>query len=330
MGFVDAEHPKIGELFAGYGGLGLGVQEVYGGEVTWVAEIDPSASLVLAERIPGSRNLGDVSEVSWSGVEKVDILAGGFPCQDVSAAGHRRGMLEGNRSGLWYEMVRAIEELRPPLVVIENVRGLFSARSYCYVGPGGESLEVRAIDAVLGTLCNLGYDAQWTTLRASDVGAPHLRDRVFISAHLRGDSAEPRGLVEGLPRAPRGVKLLPTPTSSLGSSGSIRRSGARRDELLLGGLATFGHLEPGGPYREELERWGGVLGRTAPSPTAPGRGGAPRLAPGFVEWMMGLPEGWVTGVEGLDRRDQLRVLGNGVVPRQAAVALSQLSHCATV
>lgn len=325
-----ADPLRIGELFAGYGGLGLGVQEVYGGEVSWVAEIDPAASLVLEKRLPRSRNLGDVSEVDWSSVEKVDILAGGFPCQDVSSAGHRRGMLEGNRSGLWYEMVRAIEELRPPLVVIENVRGLFSARSYCYVGPGGESLEVRAIDAVLGTLCDLGYDAQWTTLRASDVGAPHHRDRVFISAHLRGRHPGARRGVAGPLGELSRAKLLPTPTSSLGSSGSIRRSGARRDELLLGGLATFGHLEPGGPYAEVLSRWGEVLDREAPSPTVPGRGGAPRLSPGFVEWMMGLPEGWVTRVEGLDRRDQLRVLGNGVVPRQAASALSFLAYCATV
>lgn len=437
-----SREPRIGELFAGYGGLGLGTQAVYGGEVVWVSEFDEGPSKILAERLPHAPNLGDITKIDWAGAPRVDILTGGFPCQDVSAAGRRLGMTEGTRSGLWYEMVRAIDALRPPLVIIENVRGLFSAKAYSYLGPDGKSVDVRALDAVLGTLCDLGYDAQWTTLRASEVGAPHRRDRVFITAHtdsvgssgwdgeplvLRPEGDHAPDLGAGHRPAPSGssagVRLLPTPVAQysgntpenhlrkkpgrkivtdlsilaehdlFGSGGELlptpvstewkgtkrsasRKGGAsltdtllptprasdgahggpnqrgskgdltlpsavhphnypkaeavRRDELLPGGLAQYGHLEPFGPYAPALARWERITGRLAPEATEPGRAGRPRLAAPFVEWMMGLPEGWVTEIPGVDRRAQLKALGNGVVPQQAAHAIRYLADVALI
>ncbi|MFL0711641.1 MAG: DNA cytosine methyltransferase [Microcella pacifica] len=119
----------------------------------------------------------------------VDVLAGGFPCQDVSLAGRRKGMAAGTRSGLWSEFAAAIDIIRPSWVVIENVRGLLSAGADSEMEPcpwclGDETGEhaLRALGAVLGDLASLGFDAEWVGVRASDVGDPHGRFRVFILA----------------------------------------------------------------------------------------------------------------------------------------------------
>jgi DNA (cytosine-5)-methyltransferase 1 len=179
---------RIGSLFSGAAGLDRAVQEVFGGEVVWHSEIDKAASKVLAHRFPGVPNLGDITAIDWNTVEPIDILCGGFPCTDVSAAGKRAGM-HGTRSGLWTEFAKAIDNLRPRMVVIENVRGLLSAHANrpmesdnVSLGDGGTVPVLRAAGAVLGDLSDIGYDAAWTTLAAGDVGAPHRRERVFIVA----------------------------------------------------------------------------------------------------------------------------------------------------
>ena len=189
--------PRIGELFAGYGGLGMAVQQVYGGDLAWYSEFDDAPSRIMAHHHPGVPNYGDVTAIDWGEIPRVDILTGGFPCQDVSVAGRRAGMTDGTRSGLWSHMAHAIDVLRPQLVVIENVGGLFSAEATSVVeshpwclgdgGTGSDTVLLRALDAVLSTLSELGYDAEWTALRASDVGAPHGRLRVFITAHPQGE-----------------------------------------------------------------------------------------------------------------------------------------------
>lgn len=112
-------------------------------------------------------------------------------------------------------------------------------------------------------------------------------------------------------------KLLPTPQVADVEGGHKRRSGSRSDELLLNGIASEDRF---GEYAPAIRRWERVCGRPAPAPTEPGAHGSPRLSPRFVEWMMGLPDGWVTGVD-IPRPQQLRALGNGVVPQQAAYAL---------
>jgi DNA (cytosine-5)-methyltransferase 1 len=202
------------------GGLEQGVQAVIGGTVAWHAEIDPGACRVLAHRYPDVPNLGDVERVGlpfsdeeweeiksaqkfhgveyempapdWSGVDPVDVLTGGFPCTDVSAAGKREGIRPGTRSGLWGRFLDAIEQLHPSLVVIENVRGLLSADAHhpahselepCPWDMGdGSGPTLRALGAVLGDLADIGFDAEWVGLRAADAGAPHGRFRVFIVA----------------------------------------------------------------------------------------------------------------------------------------------------
>jgi site-specific DNA-cytosine methylase len=154
----------IGSLFSGIGGLELGLERAGLGHTIWQAEIDPFCRSVLAHHWPDAVRYESVEAVD-ARAERPTILAGGFPCQDVSGAGNRQG-LSGSRSGLWFEYLRIIRLLRPPIVVVENVPGLL----------------IRGFDEVLGGLAAERYDAEWRMYGASDVGAPHLRRRIFIVA----------------------------------------------------------------------------------------------------------------------------------------------------
>lgn len=180
---------KVGSLFSGYGGLDLAVMEHYNAELAWVCEWEDAPSRVLEHNHPGVPNYRDVTKVDFSAIEQVDILTGGFPCQDLSIAGKRAGLKDGTRSGLWSEYARAIETQQPKRVIIENVRGLLSANATNGVEYSPEELAIlngrpaiRAMGAVLGDLADLGYNAKWQGLRAADAGAPHSRFRVFIIA----------------------------------------------------------------------------------------------------------------------------------------------------
>lgn len=176
----------IGSLFSGIGGLDLGLECALrdGGfdvSTIWQCEQDAWCRGILARHWPDAlryddvRNVGAIPRSSWA--EPVDILCGGFPCQDVSVAGKGAG-LAGARSGLWFEFARIARDLRPRVIVVENVAALLS----------------RGLDVVLGDLSEAGYDALWFDLRASDVGAPHRRERLFIVAWRRdvGDGAGAR------------------------------------------------------------------------------------------------------------------------------------------
>lgn len=178
------------------GGLALAVSEVFDAETVWVAEFEPAPSKILAERFPGVPNLGDVTAVDWTAVPPVDVLGGGSPCPDISIAGRRAGMTEGTRSNLWVAMREAIATIRPEWVVWENVLGALSAKASSasdveqrpgFVGDRPDGPTLRALGRVLGDLATLGYDTEWRVVRASDVGAPHQRARVFVLAHATGD-----------------------------------------------------------------------------------------------------------------------------------------------
>jgi DNA (cytosine-5)-methyltransferase 1 len=183
---------KIGSLFSGYGGLDLAVMNLLDAEVVWHCEWEKAPSAILDKHFPGVPNYRDVSKVDFSTIEQVDILTGGFPCQDLSLAGKRAGLQDGTRSGLWSEFARAIETIKPRLVVIENVRGILTAKASNGMEYSPEVLAelgsrpvLTAIQAVLGDLADLGYDAKWSGVRASDSGAAHNRFRMFIIAFPR-------------------------------------------------------------------------------------------------------------------------------------------------
>lgn len=118
---------RVGSLFSGYGGLDLAVEHVFNAETIWFSEINQPVARVFAHHWPDAPNLGDITTINWDDVPPVDVLCGGFPCQDVSTVGKRAGLAPGTRSGLWSHMAEAIEALQPRYVVIENVRGLLSS-----------------------------------------------------------------------------------------------------------------------------------------------------------------------------------------------------------
>ena len=160
----------FGSLFAGIGGFDLGLERA-GMQCKWQVEIDEYANKVLSKRWPDVRRWNDVRTWPQPDTEYVDIICGGFPCQDISNAGKKAG-IDGERSGLWSEIVRTACEIRPRYILVENVSALL----------------VRGIDTVLGDLAACGFDAEWECLPASAFGAYHNRDRVFILAHCTGAS----------------------------------------------------------------------------------------------------------------------------------------------
>lgn len=163
---------RFGSLFSGIGGIDLGLERA-GMTCAWQVERDAYCSAVLAKHWPGVRRYEDVRTfppalTAFPDADDIDLIAGGFPCQDVSQAGKGEG-IDGERSGLWREYARIVRVLRPRFVLVENV----------------SRLTIRGLDRVLGDLAELGFDAEWTRLSAADLGAPHLRQRIFIVAARR-------------------------------------------------------------------------------------------------------------------------------------------------
>lgn len=214
---------RSGSLFSGYGGLDLAVEHHFDAETIWYSELNEPVAHVFSRHWPDVPNLGDISTIDWSQVPPVDILCGGFPCQDVSTVGKQAGLAPGTRSGLWSYMAAAIEALQPRWVVIENVRGLLSAPAIRPETqgaiPNGRNLDIsdatatfrdlepdpwglgdsatrplRAAGAVAGDLADLRFDARWIGLPASLAGAPHHRFRIFILASRRGVVPDAAGL----------------------------------------------------------------------------------------------------------------------------------------
>ena len=330
---------RIGSLFSGAGGLDLAALELFPrSSMAWHCEVDTAASKVLAHHWPDVPNLGDVTTVDWSAIEPVDVLTGGYPCQPFSAAGKRKGT--NDERHLWPYVRKAIRHLRPRFTLLENVAGHRSL----------------GFDRVLADLAADGVDAEWCSVRASDVGAAHRRERLFILAVLAdaagkcGEDWEVRssgeqvvtlvgasdgdhagGVAAGVHQlggsaavVASPVALLPTPNASDGTGGGQhpdKRTGHSQqliDYALAHGTPQWGKYEAA-IRRQELSS------RPAPAPTELGARGNPRLSAAFAEWLMFWPAGWVTDPAiGLSRNDQLRIIGNGVVPPQAVAAFRHL------
>lgn len=279
---------KIGSLCTGYGGLDLAVEEHFNAKTVWCAEFDKYASQVIEQRfnIP---NYGDIKQIDWASLEPIDILTAGYPCQPFSHAGYRKGT--DDERHIFPFILEAIGILRPQWVILENVRGHLSL----------------GLKEVLAGLTSIGYDARWQVVRASDAGAPHQRARLFIIAYpnsnaceksrraFRGVSSEAGKVIYGSDRAIYGCSnqdASNTNDQHKSHDGQVQELGRRftpRCEM---------HMQK---PPDALDQEG-------------------KLNAVFVEYMMGLPIGWVTET-GLSRAQQLKMLGNGVVPQQAKLAL---------
>jgi len=393
---------RVGALCAGYGGLELGLSLAgLDVELTYYAEIDKHAAQVMAHHHPDVPNLGDLTEIADP--PRVDVVTAGFPCQPVSTAGKRKGV--NDERWLIDDVCRVARETGAQWLLLENVSGIFTANR-------GE-----AFLRVLEALAENGFAAEWTSVRASDVGAPHGRLRWFCLAYADQSSGEARGDTRhdskrlrqepmgpaspaadadgggygagqdggrvgrvdgsdeggtrerqwsrpvvgdrshetaadagrfggGLHRADGGqgwdpsgacgATLLRPCDGPTGADGAVAGDETTADAGRFGaqvpaqrGLSSVeesGSVGPQGrtdfgPYADAIARWEPIVGRPAPDPTDDKR----RLNPRFVEWMMGLPDGWVTDA-GVTRSQALKILGNGVVPQQAALALRLLSE----
>ena len=177
---MSADRPKLRvlDLFSGIGGFSLGLERTGGFETVAFCEIEPFPRKVLKKHWPEVPQYEDVTKLTGDILGRdgiaVDVITGGFPCQDLSAAGKQAGMGEGTRSGLWSEIVRLISELSPRYVIVENVAALLSGPSERRGGWFGR---------VLGDLAGIGYDAEWENIPAAAVGAPHRRERIWIVAY---------------------------------------------------------------------------------------------------------------------------------------------------
>jgi DNA (cytosine-5)-methyltransferase 1 len=164
---------KVLDLFSGIGGFSLGLERA-GFETVAFCEVDKKCQAVLKKHWPNVPIFDDVSNLTGENIgQKVDVICGGFPCQDISLAGKGAG-LAGKRSGLWSEFHRLIKEIKPKYAIIENVSALRS----------------RGLDQVLREISEIGYDAEWHCITASSIGAPHRRDRIWIVAYANGEPSE--------------------------------------------------------------------------------------------------------------------------------------------
>lgn len=308
---------QILSLCSGYGGLDIAVEQFYGAQTTYYCEIEPACLEVLAGRFPTALNVGSLEELKTGTIE-ADIITAGYPCQPFSLAGKRGGVFDDRH--VWPIIRQVISNVRPARVVLENVSG--------HLTSGGT--------AVIGDLARMGYGVKWGTVRASEAGAPHQRKRLFIVANAYGmgagrdghrelfvkeDERETEGEERQRVRATSGYgnKAI---TDTDGAAGTQRNKRTKTGQPTphRGNAKRCGLQDgwPWGQYEQAIKRWEKVTRRAAPIPVDEGK-----LSALFVEWMMGLSEGWVTDI--VDHRGRaLKMLGNGVVPQQAALALEHL------
>jgi len=267
----------FGSLFAGIGGIDLGFERC-GMECKWQVEINDYAQKVLAKHWPAVHRERDIRECSARNLDWVDVIAGGFPCQDISYAGLGAG-LDGERSGLFFEAIRLVSELQPRAVVLENVAALLT----------------RGLDRVLGTLAEIGYDAEWHCIPAAYVGAPHIRDRVFVIAiHSNPENSYARQPHK------RNAKRS-------GANSPQKRQRLRNQPSGLGSIVADSNKHI--PCQERLQRSGELLRIGGDTQEDFRRGLASNWAiePDVGRVAHGIP----------NRVDRLRGLGNAVVPQVA-------------
>jgi DNA (cytosine-5)-methyltransferase 1 len=259
---------RVLDLFSGIGGFSRGLEMAGGFETVAFCEIEPFCQRVLAKHWPHVPCYPDVRELTSERLAAdgiaVDVICGGFPCQDISLAGNGEG-LAGERSGLWFEYARLIGELRPSYVIVENVAALLG----------------RGLDAVLGSMASLGYDAEWHCIPASAFGASHRRDRLWVVAYPDRQRCGEAGELR-----------CDQPTERIARRGKVMADTASIGHPRQGVLTQWCRAETNGARQAAYALSGGELGEW---PVEPELG---RVANGIP-----------------DRAHRLKGLGNAVVPQ---------------
>jgi DNA (cytosine-5)-methyltransferase 1 len=273
---------SVFDIFSGIGGFSIGLEKA-GMQTVAFCEKDSFCQKILKTHWPDVPVFSDISKVCKDDLKTlgpIDIIAGGFPCQDISCAGKQVG-INGSRSGLWKEFKRLINELKPRYAIIENVANLRS----------------KGLVTVLQDLWEIGYNAEWHCIPASAFGAPHRRDRIWIMAYASCISADrlPIGKKKGFSLTRDSCKnATDTDCQRLQRYWGYEEISAicKQEQISL-------------YYRTRgIEQWG-------VEPESIGRLKEGRLNPDWVEWLMGFPSSWT---ESGSRRQRLMALGNAVVP----------------
>ena len=305
---------KVGSLCPGYGGVEMGLEQAFGSiDLRFVSDIDKNVNKVLAHHHPNIPNLGDLKSIDWGTQDSIDVLCAGYPCQPFSEAGQRKG--DNDERAIFGYIADGIGVLRPRYLLLENVSG--------HLTLGGVG--------VIAELTRLGYDCRWGIVRASDAGAPHLRARLFIWGILKdtsgcgpsetktAESQDSEGPSRQV-RLPRPVGALTTTNQREVLADTIGLGPQKpRTEYRLEETPEPCEFSQYGAYESTIRRCARISG--TPPPPIDDRG----VEPAFLEWLMGIPLGYVSEVIE-SRSAMVRILGNGVVPQQAALALRILTH----
>lgn len=286
----------VGSLFSGIGGIELGFERA-GFKTKWFIEKDEYCQKVLRKNFPDIPIYGDIEKIDFTKLEKVEILTGGFPCQDISYAGKGEG-IKGKRSGLWKYYYQAIGVLRPEYIFIENVPALLN----------------RGLNVILADLATCGYNAEWDCIPAVAIGAPHRRDRVFIFAYTNNHRCKRQNISkkqkrEGLFESPWGSKTFSNskgtgkmPEEQQGQGNGVIKNGRKVSNSNGKGLA--GGIFGSGAQRS-LKRYNSIEGRK--------------------QWEIEPELGRVA--HGISNRvDRLRCLGNAVVPQIAELIARRITE----
>lgn len=278
---------RVLDLFSGIGGFSLGLERA-GMRTIAFCEIDPVCRKVLQKHWPNVPIFENVKLLTKENIsEPVEIICGGFPCQDISVAGRGAG-LAGERSGLWYQFHRLIEEFNPKYVIIENVAALRS----------------RGLDAVLGSLAQIGYDGQWHCIPASALGAPHQRDRVWLVAYAQRDGFPRTEITRSIEETVRKEQARQDHAFNIEGTSCVPAAAGNVADTSCDGLSRGERIRH--HIEEALRRWASTPRPTSESCSISGRT--------IYSWHTEPGLGRVAdGVPG--RVDRLKQLGNAVVPQ---------------
>ena len=278
---MSSKQLSVLDIFSGIGGFSLGLEKA-GMKTMAFCEINQFCRKILKKHWPSIPIFNDITIVHKENLKtlsKIDVIAGGFPCQDISIAGKQKG-ITAKRSGLWKEFARLINEIRPKYAIIENVANLRS----------------KGLIAVLQDLWEIGYNAEWHCIPASAFGAPHRRDRVWIIAY---------------PACFDKIRLSCTKKKTQSTTGDSSKNVFSYKILSLDGHYRFQEVPKVSQDEISIYRNTKGFAQWGIEPKTITRLKEERLNPDWVEWLMDFPQGWT---EGGSRRQRLQSLGNAVVP----------------
>ena len=292
---------RVGSLFSGIGGIDLGFKRA-GFSVAWCVEVDPRARAVLEEKFPEAKVYKDIREVGFQELKehgKVDVICGGFPCQDLSVAGRRAG-LQGERSGLFYQAMRIVRELSPAVLLLENVPGLLTSNQ-------GHDFAAVLREVGEGWGCQ---EVAWRVLDSQYFGVPQRRRRVFIAGSRREECASRiLALEDGGEGDPGACKAARSPTSR-----DVRGFTPSQFANYREGVGTLrangGDLGGGSETLIAESRMVSISAAGEKSRKCKKRV-IRKLTPEECEKLQGFPEGW-TAVCDAAQTTRYRQLGNAV------------------